>query len=196
MKAILLERKDLEVIGTNDGFAALQIVSTSPPDLLLLDLSMPRLNGISVIKDAKRVHPDIIILVITIHESNGYVQEAFEAGVNGYCIKDTGKDEFLIAIQSVLSGKTYISPGVAANVMEGYLKGRKHLKERSLRYAPTRREREVLKLINEGYKRQEIVDILHISPKTVEKHKSKLMKKLDMHNANSPREKIDITEAI
>lgn len=186
LKAMLADRSDLKMIGeANDGLAALEIIKKTPPDLLLLDLSMPRLSGISVIKEAKRIHPDIMILALTIHESDQYVLEAFEAGVNGYCIKDASREELLIAINSVLNGKTYISPGVADNVMEGYLEGRKHLKTRSSWDTITQREREVLKLLAEGYLNKEIADLLNISIKTVEKHRANIMSKLNLHSAAS-----------
>ncbi len=186
LKAMLADRSDLKMIGeANDGLAALEIIKKSPPDLLLLDLSMPRLSGISVIKEARRIHPDIMILALTIHESDQYVLEAFEAGVNGYCIKDASREELLIAINSVLNGKTYISPGVADNVMEGYLEGRKHLKTRSSWDTITQREREVLKLLAEGYLNKEIADLLNISIKTVEKHRANIMSKLNLHSAAS-----------
>ena len=153
--------------------------------LLLLDLSMPRLSGISVMKDVKRQFPETIILALTIHESDQYVLEAFDAGANGYCIKDASRKELMMAIDSVLAGKTYISPGVADNVMEGYLEGRKRLKEKTSWDTITQREREVLKLLAEGHTNKEIADFLNISVKTVEKHRANIMQKTDLHNASA-----------
>ncbi|MEJ2040737.1 MAG: response regulator transcription factor, partial [Desulfosarcinaceae bacterium] len=128
LRAMLSGREDLEVVAeADDGLEAIRCIRKKTPDLLLLDLSMPRLSGISVIKDVRGQFPDLKILVLTIHESDQYVLETFKAGVNGYCIKDSSRDELLIAIDSVLAGKTYISPGIADEVMQGYLSGRKSM---------------------------------------------------------------------
>ena len=184
LKSMLMVREDLEVIAeAPDGLAAIEAVKAHGPDLLLLDLSMPRLSGVSVVKEVKRLFPEIIVLALTIHESDQYVLEAFEAGVNGYCIKDASREELLVAISSVLDGKKYISPGIADNVMEGYLEGRKRLKKRSAWDSITAREREVLKLLAEGYYNKEIGKLLNISVKTVEKHRANIMAKLDLHSA-------------
>ncbi len=183
LKAMLGSRNDLEVIAeAEDGLEALEVIRENYPDLLLLDLSMPRLGGISVINEVKRLYPGIAILALTIHESDQYVLEAFNAGVNGYCIKDASREELLVAISSVLKGHTYISPGIADNVMEGYIEGRKRIKTRSSWDSITQREREVLKLLGEGYLNRQIADMLHISVKTVEKHRSNIMGKLDLHS--------------
>jgi len=184
LKAMLASKDGLEVVGeARDGLEAINSIKKRQPDLLLLDLSMPRLSGISVIKELRRQFPDMRILVLTIHESDQYVIETFEAGANGYCIKDASRDELLLAMNSVLSGKTYISPGIAENVMEGYLEGHKKIKTRSPGETLTQREREVLKLLAEGYANKEIGDLLNISVKTVEKHRANIMQKLNLHNA-------------
>jgi len=184
LKAMLASKEVLEVIGeARDGLEAIHSIKKKQPDLLLLDLSMPRLSGISVIKELRRQFPDMRILVLTIHESDQYVIETFEAGANGYCIKDASRDELLLAINSVLNGKTYISPGIAENVMEGYLEGHKKIKSKSSRESLTQREREVLKLLAEGYINKEIGNLLNISVKTVEKHRANIMQKLNLHNA-------------
>lgn len=184
LKAMLSAHQTVEVIGeAADGLEAVRCVRQTTPDLLILDLSMPRLSGISVMKEIRGQFPEMKILTLTIHESDQYVLEAFEAGANGYCIKDASRRELLLAIDSVLEGKTYISPGIADDVMEGYLAGRQVLKEKSKWDTITQREREVLKLLAEGYMNKEIGDLLHISVKTAEKHRANIMGKLDLHNA-------------
>jgi DNA-binding NarL/FixJ family response regulator len=120
---------------------------------------------------------------LTIHESDHYVLEAFEAGADGYCLKDAGRNELMMAIDSVLQGKRYISPSISDNVLEGYLTGRKKLKSQTTWDTITPREKEVLKLLGEGYQNKEISDLLHISVKTVEKHRANIMNKLNLHNA-------------
>jgi DNA-binding NarL/FixJ family response regulator len=184
LKAMIDGRDNLEVVGeAQDGLATLSMVKRTKPDLLLLDLSMPRLDGISVLKDLKKQFHDIKVLVLSIHETDQYILEAFDAGADGYCIKDARREELFMAIDSVLQGNTYISPGIADSVMEGFLDSRKVLKSKSTWDTVTQREREVLKLLAEGYINKEIADFLNISVKTVEKHRANIMGKLDLHNA-------------
>jgi len=183
LKAMLNKREDLEIVGeAEDGLEAVRRIRKAKPELVLLDLSMPKMGGISVMKEVKRELPETRILALTIHESDQYVLEAFESGADGYCIKDASRKELMLAIDSLLEGKTYISPGISDQVMEGYLSGRKTLKENSRWDTVTQREREVLKLLAEGYTNKEIGEFLHISVKTVEKHRANLINKLDLHN--------------
>ena len=111
---------------------------------------------VRIIDEIKSQFPEIKILALTIHESDRYVLEAFEAGADGYCLKDAGRNELMVAVSSVLEGKTYISPTISDNVMEGYLTGRKKLKSKTSWDTITQREREVLKLLGEGYENKEI----------------------------------------
>jgi DNA-binding NarL/FixJ family response regulator len=184
LKSILSDKAGLEVVGeAGDGLEAIRTVKKCQPDIILLDLSMPKMNGISVMREIKSQFPEIKIMALTIHESDQYVLEAFEAGADGYCLKDAGRNELMVAVESVLQGKRYISPSVSDNVLEGYLTGRKKLKSKTSWDTITQREREVLKLLGEGYQNKEISDMLHISVKTVEKHRANIMNKLDLHNA-------------
>jgi DNA-binding NarL/FixJ family response regulator len=184
LKAMLSLGSEYEIIGeAEDGLEAIRRIKKHKPDLVLLDLSMPRMNGFSVLREIKGAMPEVKILVLSIHESDQYVLQAFEARADGYAIKDSSREEFRIAIRSVLDGKKYISPGVAGNVLEGYLDGRKTLKSKSALDTVTEREKEILKLLGEGYQNKEIAELVHISVKTVEKHRANLMAKLDLHNA-------------
>ena len=168
----------------SDGISAVETILglKIPPDLVMMDLSMPKMNGLSAIKEIKRHLPDTKILTLTIHDTDDFVLECFESGVSGYCLKDATQDELIKAVHVVLSGKTYISPGVADKVMEGYLEGRKRLKKETVWDTLTQREREVLKLVAEGYTSKNAAEFLYISPKTVERHRSNIMNKLDLHN--------------
>ena len=184
LKSLLASKPEFEVVGeAEDGLDAISVVRGSKPDLVLLDLSMPRLDGLSAMRDIKKVSPETRILALTVHADEDYVLEAFNEGADGYCLKDAGRAELLMALESIFSGKPYFSPGIADKVLEGYLEGRQQIKSTSAWETITRREREVLKLIGEGYKNKEIADLLFISVKTVEKHRSNIMKKLDLHNA-------------
>ena len=185
LKSLLSESDAIQIVAeAQDGIEAIHCVEKCKPDLLLLDLSMPRMGGISVIKDIKSRFPETKILALTIHESEDYILEAFRAGANGYCLKDSSHKELVNAIDSVLSGKTYLSPGVSERVLEGYLEDRRTLKTQSSWDMITQREKEVLKLVGEGYKNKEIADYLCVSVKTVEKHRTSLMKKLDLHSTS------------
>jgi len=184
LKAMLSPSQEYEIIGeAEDGLEAIRLIKKQKPDLVLLDLSMPRMNGLSVLREIKGAMPEVKILVLSIHESDQYVLQAFEARADGYAIKDSSREELRVAIRSVLEGKKYISPGVAGNVLEGYLDGRKTLKTKSALDTVTEREKEILKLLGEGYQNKEIADLVHISVKTVEKHRANIMAKLDLHNA-------------
>jgi DNA-binding NarL/FixJ family response regulator len=184
LKSLLASKPEFEVVGeAEDGLDAISTVRETNPDLVLLDLSMPRLDGLSAMRDIKKISPETRILALTVHTDEDYVLEAFNAGADGYCLKDAGRAELLMAIESIFSGKPYFSPGIADKVLEGYLEGRQKIKSTTAWETVTRREREVLKLIGEGYKNKEIADLLCISVKTVEKHRSNIMKKLDLHNA-------------
>jgi DNA-binding NarL/FixJ family response regulator len=183
--SLLAGSDDIKVVGeAEDGLEAIRRVDQVHPDLVLLDLSMPRMDGLSAIREIKARSPKTKILALTIHESEDFILEAFKSGADGYCLKDASSSELLMAIKSVLSGKRYLSPGISDKVLEGYIEGRKTLKASSSWDTITQREREILKLVGEGYKNKEIADFLFISTKTVEKHRSNIMRKLDIHTAS------------
>jgi DNA-binding NarL/FixJ family response regulator len=183
--SLLAGRDDIKVVGeAEDGLEAIRRVDQLQPDLVLLDLSMPRMDGLSAIREIKTRAPKTKILALTIHESEDFILEAFKSGADGYCLKDASSSELLMAIKSVLSGKRYLSPGISEKVLEGYIEGRKTLKTSSSWDTITQREKEILKMVGEGYKNREIADFLCISTKTVEKHRSNIMRKLDIHTAS------------
>jgi DNA-binding NarL/FixJ family response regulator len=155
------------------------------PNLVLMDLSMPRMNGLDAIKEIKKRSAETRILVLTVHKNEEYIVATLRAGADGYALKDSTHAELGIAIKNVLSGNHYISPGISGRVIEGYLEGRKPLKATSPFETLTQRERGILKMIAEGYKNKEIADYLCISVKTVEKHRANLMQKLDLHNVSA-----------
>jgi len=185
LKALLSSSNELEVIGeAEDGREAVKLASALEPDLMLMDLSMPRMNGIEAIKEIKKRNPEIKILVLTVYKTEEYVLASLQAGADGYILKEANHSEFLLAIKNVLMGKNYLSPEISGKVIEGYLKGQHHAPV-TIWDTLTSREREILKLVGEGYKNREIADDLCISLKTVEKHRENLMKKLDLHTASA-----------
>jgi DNA-binding NarL/FixJ family response regulator len=186
LRALLSSNPDFEVVGeAADGREAIRCVEKLKPNLVLTDLSMPRMNGMDAIREIKRRSRETKVLALTVHKTEEYILATLQAGADGYLLKDSTHGELLAAVRHVLSGKHYISPGISDKVLDGYLEGRKSLKTRTSWETLTQREREVLKLIAEGYKNKEIADDLCISVKTVEKHRANLMEKLNLHNAQA-----------
>lgn len=186
IRSLLATSPELEIVGeAADGREATERAEALQPDLLITDLSMPRMSGVESIRAVKKVSPSTKILVLTVHKTDEYILATLEAGADGYLLKDSTYAELLMAVKHVLAGRRYISPGISDKVLKGYLDGRKELKEKSAWSTLTAREREVLKLIAEGYKNKEIADDLCISVKTVEKHRANLMEKLNLHNVQA-----------
>jgi len=186
LRALLSSSPGLEIVGeAEDGLGAIQCAGSVKPDLVLMDLSMPRMNGMDAIREIKKLCPGTKILALTVHKAEEYVLASLQAGADAYVLKDATHSELMVAIKSVLAGKRYLSPGVSEKVIEGYLEGRRESKFRSPWDTLTRREREVLKLIGEGYKNKEIADYLCLSVKTVETHRANLMRKLDLHDVSA-----------
>ena len=184
LRALLSADPSFEIIGeAQNGREAVRCVERLEPDLLLMDLSMPRMSGMDAIREIKNRYPEIKIIALTVHKTEEYLLTTLKAGADGYVLKDATHDELVMAIKNVMSGKSYLSPGVSEKVIEGYLQGRESNRSLSPWETLSQREREVLKLIAEGFKNKEIAEDLCISLKTVEKHRANLMKKLDLHNA-------------
>ena len=150
-----------------------------------MDLSMPKTDGITAIKEIKRCLPKTRILALTVHKTEGHVRMALESGADGYILKDASCTELEVAIRNILAGKSYLSPEISDGIIQGYLSGVKAAKTETMTGNLTPREVEVLKLIAESYKSKEIADYLSISINTVDKHRANLMRKLDLHSASA-----------
>ena len=185
LRALLSQDPSIEIVGEADnGRDAVRAVGQLAPHLVLMDLSMPGMNGIEAITDLKRRYPETRVLVLTIHKTDEYIHEALRVGADGYLLKDATPDELRVAIHTVLNGKTYLSPDISSNVIIGYLGAGKASSASSAWETLTHREREILKLVAEGHPNKYVADYLCLSVKTVEKHRSNLMKKLNLHNAS------------
>ena len=148
LKSLLASDPAFSIVGeAEDGREAIRCVEKLKPDLILTDLSMPRMNGMEAIIEIKKLSKNTKIIVLTVHKNEEYVLAALQAGADGYLLKDSTHAELVIAIKSVLTGKPYLSSGVSERVIEGYLEGRKALKSRTPWETLTKREREILKLI-------------------------------------------------
>jgi len=167
-----------------DGHAAIKAAGELQPDLILMDLSMPRMNGMEAIREIKKNCPAIKILVLTVHDTDEFIIASLDAGADGYILKDANKAELMLAIENVLEGKPFISPGISQKIITGYLSEQRPQKPKTLLQGLTHREREILKLIAEGYKNKSIAELLCISANTVEKHRENIMHKLELHNAS------------
>lgn len=186
LKSLLENYDDIEVVGmAEDGLKGIRCINEQKPDLVLLDLNMPKMEGISVISEVTGANPGIKILVLTMHKDEDYILNAFKTGAHGYCLKSSNQDELLLAIRTVLTGKKYVSPDISGKVLEGYLSERMRIREKSTFDTLTKREKEILKLVGEGYQNKEIADYLCISIKTVEKHRANIMDKLNLHTASA-----------
>lgn len=184
LKALLAAQPGFEVVAeAGNGREAVKLAGRTEPELILIDLSMPKMNGLEAIRELKRQDPAVRIIVMTAHAAEEYVFAALEAGVEGYFLKDGTQEELLQAIAAVLAGRRYICPGVSEQVIEGYLHGKPRLKKQTAWESLTPREIEIVKLVAEGYKNREIAEELFISIKTVEKHRSNLMAKLNLKGA-------------
>jgi DNA-binding NarL/FixJ family response regulator len=188
LRSLLESYGRFEVVGeAADGSEAVRECERLIPDLVLMDLSMPRMDGISAIREIKKRMPEVRVLAMTVHEAEEYVFAALKEGADGYVLKKARGEELVLAIESVLSGGFFVSPGIAGALIRGYLTARAAQAEASPLSRLTAREREVLKLLAEGQAIREIAGLLFVSPKTVEKHKSNLMRKLGVHSVRELR---------
>ena len=179
---------DLDVVGVADnGKCAINEVSQLDPDLLLIDLTMPRTDGAQAIRIIKSKYPQVRIVVLTYHKEDAHIHSALEAGADGYVLKDDGRVDLLNAIRNVRDGRSYLSPAICDRVMMGYVRSGARGKAASSKSwdVLTSREQEVLKLVAEGYKTKEIADYMSLSKKTVEKHRANMMRKLDLHGVSA-----------
>jgi DNA-binding NarL/FixJ family response regulator len=178
---ILLEKQGFQVVcEASDGQEALSLVEKTQPDIAIIDISMPILNGVEAAREMKKSAPRTKVILLTQHDEDQYVTEALRAGVRGYVLKSQAADDLIHAIQEVCRGSVYLSPNISRAVVDAYL---------SKTYITTDplsgRERQVLQLVGEGKSTKDIAVHLGISTKTAESHRARLMKKLDIHETAS-----------
>jgi DNA-binding NarL/FixJ family response regulator len=185
LRSLLIDIPGIEVVGeAANGHEAIRAVGQMAPHLVLMDLTMPDMNGVEAIAEIKRRYPEVRVLVLTLHRTEDHIHASLKAGADGYLLKDATLEEFRVAIHTVLQCKTYLSPDVSAHVVNGWRRGGKFSDTSSVYDSLTHREREVLKLVAEGKSNKAIANLLYLSVKTIEKHRSNLMAKLDMHNSS------------
>jgi DNA-binding NarL/FixJ family response regulator len=179
----LLETHDeMNVVGhAADGRSALRLAHDLSPDVVIMDISMPDLNGIDATRKITSDHPDIKVLALSMHTDKQFISEIFKAGASGYLIKDSAFDELAEAIRIVREGKTYINPKIAGLLVESLVTQSSPPRQKAFSLL-TEREREVLQLIAEGNSTKQIASDLHVSTKTVESHRRQVMGKLQIRN--------------
>ncbi len=183
IRALLGLVADIEVVGeATNGRDALEKVEQLAPDVVLMDLSMPIMGGLETTRRIRKKHPATKVLALTQYDDSDYVVPVIEAGARGFVTKMAAFSELASAIQAVYSGDSYLSPSAAKALVQEYQQKTTVEGEKDPYNQLTDREREVLKLVVEGYTAREIADILVISPKTVEWYKSNLMNKINIHN--------------
>ena len=182
LRTIIELESDMQVIGeAGDGEELLQFLAREQPDMVIMDISMPNLNGIDAIGRVLALYPEIRILILTMHRNSQYFYNAVSAGAHGYLIKDDSDTELLTAIDTVRSGKTYISPQLSSEVADTMLSAfREHRDPAIISLTP--RERDVLGLVVKGYTSKQIAEILCLSPRTIDHHRASLLKKFKMKN--------------
>ncbi|HEY3859862.1 MAG TPA: response regulator transcription factor [Gammaproteobacteria bacterium] len=178
LTSLIARLPEMEVVAeAADGRQALRMVRDLQPDIVLMDIAMPGLNGLESAERIHGIHPKIKIVILSMHASEEYVAQALKAGASGYLLKDAATAELEMALKSVSMGQFYLSPAISRQVVDNFLRG-----------GPTGldlltpRQREILQLIAEGKGTRDIAETLHLSVKTVETHRAQLMDRLDIHD--------------
>lgn len=174
---------DIEVVAeASDGLEAIQKASKFNPDVIIMDINMPRLGGLEATLEIKKINPDIKILVLTQYDDKEYISRFLKAGVSGYLLKKAVGSDLIAAINAVRRGELYLHSSIASEVVAGYLNIDKKLDVKAPYEKLTDREKQVLKLVAEGYTHKEVADMLNISVKTVIAHQTNISEKLDIHS--------------
>jgi two-component system response regulator NreC len=183
LRKILQERPDWEVVAeAGDGREAVRQALAVHPDIAILDIGMPLMNGIEATRQIVRRQPETHVLILSMHADEAYIIQALKAGAKGYLLKDSADTDLIRGVAAVASGKSFFSPAAAKVMLDDYVR---HLAERGItdRFdSLSEREREIFQLVAEGRSNKEIADLLSVSPTTIETHRAHVLQKLDVHN--------------
>jgi|SRR5579883_1015219 DNA-binding NarL/FixJ family response regulator len=181
LRALLEKIEEIQVVAeAGDGREALHLIAVHQPDIVLMDIAMPEMNGLEATAHVVKEFPQVRVIILSMHANEEYVLQALRAGAMGYVLKDAGIGELELAIRAIAQGETYLSPAVSKHVVADYV--RRVGGESSSLEQLTSRQREILQLIAEGRTTKEIADLLYLSVKTVETHRMQLMRRLDIHD--------------
>jgi len=183
LRFILERQAGMEVVGeAGDGREAIRLAETSEPDIVIMDIAMPLLNGIDATAQMVKRNPSLGVIILSMHSDEDYLLSALNAGAKGYLLKDSAEVDLVRAIQAVHRGTPFFSPEIARTMLEDYVR---FLQQRNLQDSYellTEREREVLQLLAEGKSNKEVATILNVSVYTIDTHRTHLMQKLNLHN--------------
>lgn len=180
---LLTEEKGIEVIGeAKDGREAVKIVEGLGPDIVIMDIAMPKLNGIEATRQIKQSKIETKIIILSMHDHSRYIRELLGLGVSGYLLKNAASKDIVKAVNSAIKGDTYLSPSISSRVIEDYVGMNKKSLEEELYDTLSNREREVFQMMVEGSSTKKIAETLCVSPSTVKSHRSNIMEKLKMSN--------------
>jgi two-component system response regulator NreC len=183
LRSLLEKQADLEVVGeAENGRKAVQMAQEKKPDVVVMDVSMPDLNGIEAATQIKESLPETRVIALSMHSDKRFVMGMLRAGAAGYLLKDCASQELANAIAQVAAGKKYLSPEITGVVIDDFLQGGSSEEGATVASALSAREREVLQLIAEGWSTKQIASHLYVSIKTIETHRRQIMKKLDLHS--------------
>jgi DNA-binding NarL/FixJ family response regulator len=184
LRSVLETRKDWEIVGeATNGREAVKKVAELKPDVVVMDISMPELNGLEAVRQIVKQVPRTEVLVLTMHDSEDLVRGVLDAGARGYLLKSDASRQLISAIEALRLHKPYLTPRVNEVVLRGYL-GEEPLKGETSGGKLTPREREIVQLLAEGLSSKEVAGTLHISVKTAETHRTNIMRKLDIHSVS------------
>lgn len=182
LRTLLEKHADIAVLGeAEDGREALQMTRKLSPDIVVMDIAMPELNGIEATRQILSEYPGVKVVALSMHSDKRFVSEMLKAGASAYLLKDCAFEELITAIRTVIKSKIYLSPGIAGVVLEDYIR-KNSKKDSSVFSVLSDREREVLQLMAEGKTTKEVAAHLNVSIKTVETHRTNIMTKLDIHS--------------
>ena len=182
LRSLLDKESGIKVIGeAEDGRDAIKKTEALQPDVVVMDIAMPGLNGLEATRQLKKRFPEIKFIILTVHTNEEYILETLRAGASGYLVKKAAPSELILAIQAVCQGESFLSPSISRTVIDEYIRQAEQMSEgEEIHGKLTSREREVFQLIVEGHKNRTIAELLHVSVKTIETHRSRIMDKLNV----------------
>jgi RNA polymerase sigma factor (sigma-70 family) len=183
LRALLEKSPEISVVGeASDGREAVRLAAELRPNIVVMDIAMPLLNGVDATSQILGRDPDVKIIILSMHSDESYILRALSAGAKGYLLKDSAEGDILPAVETVAKGRPYFSPVIASTLLDEYLQTMKKNKVRDSFDLLTDREKEVLQLLAEGKSNKEVAALLNLSPYTIESHRTSLMQKLNLHN--------------